>query len=181
LRCGGTGFGTRELPNLSNVLRLLAYEKADSSSEVLDQIAEILFEVDDQTPEDLAIALTNLRAHPGVRDVLQLAAYGKKGRMTTQVRVLADPKQINPVCETCFEETTTIGLRYQVLDRITLARRELTLDVEGATLAVKAVNRGSRVTVKAENDDVAKISGGHDARKSARRRVEDMYGKEDPG
>ena len=163
LMTGGTGFGTRKLTGLSNVLRLLAFEEASSPADA-DRIAEILFEVDDQTPEDLAIGLDRLRSHPAVRDVLQLPAFGKKGRMTTHVRVLADPQQLRRVCDACPKETTTIGLRYQVLDRFTLQRRELALDVDGRRVGVKAASRGDGVTVKAEADDIAGVPGGHGAR-----------------
>ena len=175
---GGTGFGTRQLPGQSNVLRLLAFETARLPA-AADRIAEILFEVDDQTPEDLAIGLDRLRAHPAVRDVLQVPALGKKGRMTTHVRVLADPQRLRQVCNACMEETTTIGLRYQVLDRFTLSRQELTLDVEGISIGIKAASRGDDVTVKAEADDIAVVPGGHSARSRLRRRAEDLFRTED--
>lgn len=178
LTTGGTGFGTRQLAGLSNVLRLLAFEAASSSTD-MDRIAEILFEVDDQTPEDLAIGLDHLRSHPAVRDVLQLPAFGKKGRMTTHVRVLADPQQLRQVCNTCLEQTTTIGLRYQVLDRFTLQRRELTLDVDDRSVGVKVVDRGDGITVKAEADHIAGVSGGHEGRARLRRSAEAACRAED--
>lgn len=175
LRCSGTGFGTRELPGLSNVLRLLAFEEAGVVAADPDRIAEILFEVDDQTPEDLAIGLDKLRSHVAVRDVLQVPAFGKKGRLTTHVRVLADPLQLRQVCAACLEETTTIGLRYQLLDRLTLPRRTLALDVDGRSVGLKAVSRGAAVTVKAEADDIASVAGGRAARDGLRQRVEDLF------
>lgn len=173
---GGSGFGTRSLPGLSNVLRLLAYN--ESKPQEQDRIAEILFEVDDQTPEDLATGLDKLRAHCAVRDVLQLSAFGKKGRMTTHVRILADPLQISAVCDACLEETTTIGLRYQVLDRVTLHRQELAVDVNGRSIGLKAVSRRGGITVKAEADDIAEAVGGHDARNQLRRHADDVFKKE---
>ena len=57
-----------------------------------DEVAQIQFEVDDQTPEDLAIALDKLRAHPSVLDVLQTPAFGKKGRMTMRIQMLAESR-----------------------------------------------------------------------------------------
>ncbi len=178
LVCGGTGFGTRLLPGLSNVLRLLAYEEAKPTGQEQDRIAEILFEVDDQTPEDLAIGLDKLRAHAAVRDVLQLPAFGKKGRITTHIRVLADPLQLGAVCDACLEETTTIGLRYQVLDRVILQRQELAVDVDGRSIGLKAVSRSGGVTIKAEADDIAGIVGGYHARDRLRRRAHEVFNKE---
>ena len=171
----GTGFGMRALPGMSNVLRLLAFETVLPGGEERDSIAEILFEVDDQTPEDLAIGLANLRAHPGVREILQLPAFGKKGRMITHVRVLADPLQVSQVADACFEETATIGLRYQVLDRYVLPRETLSLAVDGQRVRAKAVTRGAIATVKAEADEIAALPGGRDARERLRRRLADVF------
>lgn len=174
----GTGFGTRQLPGLSNVLRLLAFESSCSPAH-RERIAEILFEVDDQTPEDLAIGLERLRAHPAVRDVLQLPAFGKKGRMTTHIRVLALPEHAGEVCSACLQETTTIGVRYQILDRFVLPRRELTMEVDGRGIGIKAASRGGGISVKAEADDIAGVPGGHEARARVRRRAEEAFGSEE--
>ena len=57
----------------------------------------IEFEVDDQSAEDLALGLERLRAEPGVHDVLQMPAFGKKGRMMTHVQVLARPDALDAV------------------------------------------------------------------------------------
>lgn len=180
LLCGGTGFGTRSLPGLSNVLRLLAYKEARpiEQEQEQDRIAEILFEVDDQTPEDLATGLDKLRAHAAVRDVLQLPAFGKKGRMTAHIRVLADPLQIGVVCDACLQETSTIGLRFQVLERVILQRQELEVAVAGRSIGMKAVSRSGSVTVKAEADDIAGVVGGHAARNRLRSQADEVFKKE---
>ena len=61
-RCG-TGFGTSRLPGTSNILRLLAFEPDDRLDATVHQerIAVCEFEIDDQTGEDLALALARLR------------------------------------------------------------------------------------------------------------------------
>lgn len=171
---GGTGFGSRVLPGMSNVLRLLAFEESAAAGHERDRIAEILFEVDDQTPEDLATGLSRLREHPAVRDVLQLPAFGKKNRMAAHIRVLADPAQLEQVCDACFEQTTTIGLRYQLLDRIKLQRTRIEADVDGNQVGVKLVRRSSGVTAKAEADDIGSTGGGREARDALRQRTREV-------
>jgi uncharacterized protein (TIGR00299 family) protein len=175
---GGTGFGSRVLPGMSNVLRLLAFEESAATAHERDRIAEILFEVDDQTPEDLATGLSRLREHPAVRDVLQLPAFGKKNRMAAHIRVLADPAQLERVCDACFEETTTIGLRYQVLDRIKLQRTQVEAEVDGRQVGVKLVQRSSGVTAKPEADDIGSAAGGREAREALRHRASEALDKE---
>ena len=83
----GTGHGNRRLERRSNVLRCLMFEKTGASSD--SDVVEILrCEIDDQTGEDLAIALDQLRAHESVLDVCQWPVMGKKGRLATALQLI---------------------------------------------------------------------------------------------
>jgi uncharacterized protein (TIGR00299 family) protein len=170
LRGTGHGFGMRRLAPLSNVLRLVAYEE-DAAGSRWDRIAVITFEVDDQTPEDLAVGLDRLRRQEGVLEVIQAPVVLKKGRLATQVQILALPDQLDHLTERCFIETTTIGLRWRTEVRPSLAREEVAVGAEG--VHVKVVARpGGRRTAKAEIDQV-KDTEGHLDRTRMRRRAED--------
>jgi pyridinium-3,5-bisthiocarboxylic acid mononucleotide nickel chelatase len=163
----GTGFGTRRLPGISNILRLLAYDE-EAGALASDQVAVIRFEVDDQSPEDLAVALDHLRATRGVLDVIQSAAFGKKGRMATQVQVLCATEAREATIAACLNETTTLGVRWGVTNRTTLARDMHTISDAGGTRIKSTQRPDGRTTVKAEMDDLAN-AGDHHAR--ARRRT----------
>ncbi len=167
----GSGFGTRTLPDMSNVLRLLAFESSEAPTET-DRIAELAFEVDDQTPEDLAIGLDKLRAHPSVVDVLQSPAFGKKGRLAVHIQVLADPDDLENVLNACFAETTTLGIRYQTQERRKLRRQQTEVDANGRTVRIKLAERPGGPTVKAEADDLSKVIGDHSERERVRRLAE---------
>ncbi len=165
----GTGFGTRTLPGLSNVLRAVAFG-AGEALDGDDTVAVICFEVDDQTAEDLAVGLDRLRALPGVLDVRQTATLAKKGRLATSVQILAAPAARESVTETCFLETTTIGLRWRLENRVILPRR--IHDAEGP-IPVKIVERGAAGrSAKADIDAVAGRDDGHGERTHARRGAE---------
>ena len=174
----GSGFGTRTLPGMSNVLRLLAFESSEADTET-DRIAELVFEVDDQTPEDLAIGLDKLRAHPSVVDVLQSPAFGKKGRLVVRVQVLADPDDLENVLKACFAETTTLGIRYQTQERRKLRRRQSAVEANGRTVRIKIAERPGGLTVKAEADDLSKVIGDRSERERVRRLAEHASHKED--
>jgi hypothetical protein len=167
----GSGFGTRTLPGMSNVLRLLAFEPSQAQTET-DRIAELAFEVDDQTPEDLSIGLDKLRAHPSVVDVLQAPVYGKKGRLAVHVQVLADPHDLENVLSACFAETTTLGVRYQTLERRKLRRRQAEVETGGRAVRVKLAERPGGLTAKAEADDLSRVIGDRDERERVRRLAE---------
>lgn len=169
----GHGFGTRRLEGRSNILRVLVFDTAEAAMWQEETIGVCSFEVDDQTAEDLAAGLEQLRALDGVLDVLQTPAFGKKGRMVTSVRILVRPEARARVLERCFAETTTIGVRWEVVSRAALAREATTATVDGEPVRVKRTWRpGGRTTVKAEADDVARPGAGHAERETKRRQAE---------
>jgi pyridinium-3,5-bisthiocarboxylic acid mononucleotide nickel chelatase len=174
----GVGFGTRRLPGISNVLRVLVFD--DATAVRRDQVTVVAFEVDDQSNEDLAAALQRLREYEGVLDVMQISGYGKKGRNVVHVQILVRPEHAEALVERCFEETTTIGIRYQATPRIALDRKAATVTVAGQPLGVKIVRRpdGSR-SAKAEMDDIARLGRNRADRDALRRAAEALALEQD--
>jgi len=170
----GHGFGQRKLDGMSNVLRVLAFETEPAqvrfpAVDGRDEVGVLTFEVDDQTPEDLAMGLDRLRACDGVLDIVQMPVVGKKGRLAMALRVLTRPDAIEAVVEACFAETTTLGVRWHREQRVVLARTEATA---AGAIGVKLARRpGGLMTAKAESDDLAGL-GGHAQREDARRSAE---------
>ena len=172
LERSGTGFGTSLLPGTSNVLRLLAFESVrglDTAAQ-RERIAVCEFEIDDQTGEDLALALDRLRDHDGVLDVSSHAMHGKKGRLAVHVRLLARLAAVESAIEACLCETTTLGVRWHEVGRVALARESVTVRVDGRPIRVKSARRppGGIRTSKAEIDDLATVAGGHAERERLR-------------
>ena len=175
----GTGFGTSRLPGTSNVLRLLAFEPLGTldASVHRERIAVCEFEIDDQTGEDLALALDRLRVLDGVLDVSSHAIHGKKGRLAVHVRLLARIAAVEPVLAACFRETTTLGVRWHEVGRAALARAAAEVTVDGRTVRVKSARRPGEVrTSKAEIDDLAPVAGGHAGRERVRASAERAEG-----
>ena len=172
LRAEGTGFGSRRLAGISNALRVLGLSEAEAAA-VAGQVGVISFEIDDQTPEDLAVGLERLRQGAGVLDVLQAPAFGKKGRMASRIQVLCRPDSVAKIIELCFGETTTIGLRWRIEARAILARESRHVETPAGEVTVKVVNRpGHGATAKADIDDVKASSGGAKERGRRRRQAE---------
>lgn len=169
----GYGFGTRRLAGISNVLRAMSLEQAlfdgddgddgddgHDGHDGDDRVARISFDVDDQSPEDLAIGLERVRATAGVIDVLQSVAYGKKGRLCIQVQVLAEAAALETVCDVCLRETTTLGVRHEIVRRRTLRRHHATVTAQGRAVRVKLAERPQgQLTAKAESDDLRAAQG----------------------
>lgn len=173
----GTGFGTREMAGISNCLRVLAFEPAAREEMAAGpfshrELGVVTFEVDDLSAEDLANGLDHIRAMPGIHDVVQSVVFGKKGRVATQVQVLVAPDRLDDAIRLCFAETTTIGLRFHMVQGAALPRGFDLVTVEGRELRTKHVTRpdGSR-TAKAEASDVT-AEPGHASRLRLRREAE---------
>lgn len=175
----GTGFGTRVLPGLSNVLRVLTFDPA-SPAAGSERIGVIEFEVDDQTPEDLAAGIDSLRALPGVLDVLQFPATGKKGRLVAHIQLLCGRDRLREIIDACFLETTTLGLRWSVVARERLPRTSGHFAVDGRDVAVKVATRpDGRASAKAEIDCL-RGPGGHAGRERRRAEAEAAAAPRDP-
>jgi uncharacterized protein (TIGR00299 family) protein len=163
----GNGFGTRRLAGVPNVLRALLL--ADAGDAAAERIAVIRFEVDDQSPEDLAIGLDRIRAVAGVRDVCQWPVLGKKGRLAAAVQVLCEPALVESAAEACLSETATLGLRLRVEERRVLSREELTR----GGLPIKRARRPDGALTAKLASDVAAEAGAYAARARLRRRAEE--------
>ncbi len=167
----GTGLGSRSLPGLGNVLRVMEFAPIAPAARQ-EAVAMLRFEIDDQTPEDLALGLERLRARPGILDVVQWPVYGKKGRMLAAVQVLAEAAALDAALDAVFDETTTLGIRWSRIARSTLARETTSHADSRGTVQVKRARRpAGAVTAKAELADLAG-SAGHAAREERRRGAE---------
>lgn len=166
----GYGFGSRRLPGISNCLAVLVLDDRPAPAVATETVGLISFEIDDQSPEDLALGLERLRARDDVLDVLQIPAFGKKGRLAVQIQILCKAAAIHGVSDAVFLETSTIGLRLQEIRRRTLPREADQLTTEAGPLRLKRTQRpdGSS-SLKVEADDLA---GDRQARMRLRRRAE---------
>jgi len=166
----GFGAGTRRYPSMANVVQLVAFEGGVTGTETIAQLA---FDIDDMTPEELAHATDRLRAEPGVLDVTQTAQIGKKGRAMFLIRVLAARGAADAVADACFAQTSTLGVRIAEVRRRVLERRQ------GCGPKIARRPDGG-LTAKAESDGLA----GHptlDARRAAAHAAEQAALKGESG
>lgn len=145
----GTGAGTRELPGRANVLRATLFAATKSAAN--DTVESLAFEVDDMTGEEIGVATDRLRALDGVLDVSMLAMQGKKGRPSTGLRILVKPQKTDTVIEQCFAQTTTLGIRRNLVERTLLQREE----TQSNDVSVKLARRGNDTSAKAASDELS--------------------------
>jgi uncharacterized protein (TIGR00299 family) protein len=130
----GYGAGSKDFPDRPNVLRLVLGE--DSAAWARDEMVVIETNIDDMNPEFYDYALDRLFA-AGARDVSLSPLQMKKNRPATLLRVIAEPALREKLAGIIFRETSTIGLRYYPVKRVTLKRAAARVKTKFGTIKVK--------------------------------------------
>jgi uncharacterized protein (TIGR00299 family) protein len=155
----GYGAGAREL-DIPNVLRLLVGD-AFTEETPLGPVPAVVLEanIDDMSPELYEYVLERLFA-AGAHDVWVTPITMKRGRPAATLQVLCGPADEARCREVVFAETTTLGLRRRTVEKWTLPREVLTVEVEGRAVRVKvARDAGGRPThVAPEYADCAELA-----------------------
>jgi uncharacterized protein (TIGR00299 family) protein len=153
----GHGIGSRDTPDLPNVLRLWIGEMEPA----LSQDGLFLFEtnIDDMNPEHYGYVMEQLFA-AGALDVWFTPIQMKKNRPATMLSALARTTNEAAVVDVLLRETSTLGLRVQPVARYEAQREVLRFESSLGPVAVKVKRRGERVLhVAAEYEDARRIAG----------------------
>ena len=146
----GWGAGTRNPPDYPNALRLVLAEAATEAASVV----LLATDLDDLSPEYLEPLREALTA-AGALDVQMWTTHMKKGRIGFRVEALAPADRSDEVADALFRHSTTAGLRRISAERVTLGRREWTLETrDGNTVRMKTVDAPGESRAKPEYDDV---------------------------
>lgn len=168
----GIGAGSRDLPELPNILRLQVISRTDVAKD--DVVSVLTFDIDDQTPEDLAIAIDVLRDLPDVLSAAVFTGLGKKGRPIFHVEILVRPTGSEDTIECCFRQTSTLGVRWRLERRSKLPRTSDQVELSGYNFRVKRTLRPPGVeTSKVESGDLANKDWDYGERHRLRRAIED--------
>ncbi len=151
----GVGCGTRKLADRANIFRVCIFNDSEGERYESDVVTHIAFEVDDMTGEEIAQALTILRAETDVLDVSTVMIQGKKGRPGTGFRLLVVPRAETAVIDQCFQQTTTLGVRYSSVQRKILQRHNESIDGRQVKIARRP---GPVSTAKIESSELAGIN-----------------------
>lgn len=151
VRRTGIGFGSRDYPFPSYTRALLL----DAGNSAVEDVYQIECNIDDMNPQ-IYPHLVDLLLQRGALDVYLTSVNMKKGRPGTVLTVIAQTRTLDAVRETIYTETTTLGLRMQVVGREKLERSFVTVNVEGHEIRIKKGHfLNSEVTAQPEYEDCA--------------------------
>ncbi len=162
LKSIGYGGGTKDIPNLSNVVRMMIFEnEADVDEQDSDHITKIETEIDDMNPEMLASVTTQL-FDAGALDVLQSPVYMKKGRLGTRLSVLCRPETSDIIVEKILKQTSSFGVRKSDHLRIKLKRKIEAIETKFGKIRVKVGFWGDEIVKRSpEFEDCAVAARTH--------------------
>ena len=156
LEASATAMGARSsATGRPNILRLMAGRAQEDLTQ--HELVEISFHVDDMDPEELAIALEQLR-QAGAIDVVSWPVAMKKSRTGTMVLVLATRSDSQALARLALECTTTLGVRIHPLKRLKLAREQKPMPSPWGKVRIKLAHGPHGLKLKPEADDVARIA-----------------------
>jgi uncharacterized protein (TIGR00299 family) protein len=139
IKSAGYGAGGRETHGQPNLLRLLVGEQEATPPDESESIAIIETVIDDCNPQVLAY-VSDLLLDAGAWDVYRSAVQMKKGRTGVQVTVLCRPNLMPRLRDILFRETTTIGLRWRLENKLALAREFLKVQTPHGEVRIKIAN-----------------------------------------
>ena len=149
----GWGAGGRDPAGYPNALRLLVAEQAAEAGRVVT----LATDVDDMSPEYVEPLRQALTA-AGALDVQTWPVQMKKGRSGFRLEVIAPEGAADAVTAALFRHSTTAGVRRWVVERATLPRHQVTVqlapDVSVRVKVLEQPGGENGMRMKPEYDDV---------------------------
>lgn len=159
----GLGAGHRKLKDRPNVLRIVLGKDPVDSPLTNEKMFLIETNIDDVDGEIIG-NLIEVLMEEGARDVTIIPGITKKNRPVNIIRVLSDINKSDSLIERLFKETGTSGIRINEINRITLERNiiilQVTVNHSKYDIKVKITRDSSNniINIKPEFNDLKKIS-----------------------
>jgi uncharacterized protein (TIGR00299 family) protein len=155
----GYGAGDRDLAGTPNVLRVIVGQADERAAAMRVVVMES--EIDDMNPQLFGPLMDHLYA-AGALEVCYTPVQMKKGRPGTLVTIVARPDERAALADIVFRETTTIGMRYQEMDRECLDREIVPVPTPLGPVRFKVARRGEAIlNAQPEFDDLARLADEH--------------------
>lgn len=151
----GYGTGTKEIPQLPNLLRVVIGEM-ESRTEG-EQIVTVETNIDDMNPQVYPYVIDKLLA-AGAHDAYLIPIIMKKGRPGILLSVMVEKSKLEAVTHVIYTETSTIGLRIQEIGRRKLPRRQMEIRTQFGMVKMKAVLRDGTEVLVPEFEECRRIA-----------------------
>lgn len=127
------------------------------NQETKDTIIKMETNIDDCSGEVLGFVMERLMK-AGARDVHYVPVFMKKNRPAWVLNVICKEEDMEMLQNIIFEETTTIGIRYSIMERTILPRETRTLPTPWGEVQVKVCTLNGKEQLYPEYESVAQLS-----------------------
>lgn len=127
------------------------------NQETKDTIIKMETNIDDCSGEVLGFVMERLMK-AGARDVHYVPVFMKKNRPAWVLNVICKEEDMETLQNIIFEETTTIGIRYSIMERTILPRETRTLPTPWGEVQVKVCTLNGKEQLYPEYESVAQLS-----------------------
>ena len=154
----GYGAGSRDLKEQPNVLRVRLGELSAKVSK--EKLVHIEANIDDMNPEVFSY-LFEILFENGARDVFLTPIIMKRSRPGQLLGVLVDETLLSKTIQIILSETTTLGVRYNNVDRYLISREIVTVNTIYGKIRVKVGNHNDKKYFAPEYEDCANQAKRH--------------------
>jgi uncharacterized protein (TIGR00299 family) protein len=151
----GYGVGSKEIPQIPNLFRILIGEFVESYSTDDSYIIET--NIDDMNPEFYPFVIEKL-LEAGAHDAYLIPVIMKKGRPGIVLSTLCESSKLDEVLKIIYRETTTLGVRIIKIDRRKLNRDTEFVETKFGKVKVKVVFTEDRKKYIPEFEECKRIS-----------------------
>ena len=146
-----------EASRIRNVFQGSAQSDDSDTHGAANIIWKLETNIDDSTGEQLGFVM-ELLMNAGARDAFYTPVYMKKNRPAWLLTVICDHDRIHAMEDVIFKNTTTIGIRRQVMERTCLPRREGVVSTEYGDVQVKICTYGGEEKIYPEYESAAAVA-----------------------
>jgi uncharacterized protein (TIGR00299 family) protein len=151
----GYGAGTRDIPQVPNLLRVLIGKTTSSFEQ--DEAVLVETNIDDMNPEIYPFVIERLLGI-GALDAFLTPVIMKKGRLGMLLSTLTNSSKLDDVLRVVFSETTTIGVRIQPVERRKASRAERTVTSSLGIVKIKSIVLEGREIYVPEFEECKRIA-----------------------
>ena len=154
----GYGAGTLE-PKIPNLLRVVIGDTEDETTDYKTEQAAVLeTNIDDMNPQIYDYLIQKI-LNMGAMDVFLTCVQMKKNRPGTLLTLVCSLDKVKIFSDLLLKETTTIGLRWRVENRLKAHRKIETLETQYGPVRIKiARSSGEVINISPEYDDCKKLA-----------------------
>ena len=151
----GYGAGTREIPQIPNLLRIMVGELLTASEH--EEVLIVETNIDDMNPEIYPFVIEQLLAR-GAHDAYLVPLIMKKGRPGILLSAMVNRSKLEPVLGVIFSQTTTLGVRIQAVERRKLNRTQREIRTRLGNVRVKVVIHDGKERLIPEHEECKRLA-----------------------